>query len=187
MYTVKYHISHNVTIYLLDVHHNIYFFLDGPESVTLSPPTTTYTVTEGDTIPSISCTTSCRPQCTFMWTGPNGTTNDLYLHNINKNQKGTFYCTDTNDVGSKMSSNVEVDVRCKLLCDQEISILTNHKSCISPMNIISQLSTRLYDNRDDAHFVIISFHTLIVMYQPLPGMEFVFHNSYVAPDLAVYI
>ena len=97
------------------------FIVDGPESVTLSPPTMTYTVTEGDTIPYISCTASCRPQCTLMWTGPNvhdGSTNDLYLQNINRNQKGTFYCTATNEVGSKVSSNVVVDVRCKLLCDQ---------------------------------------------------------------------
>ena len=94
------------------------FIVDGPEYATLSPSTTTYTVTEGDTIPSISCTASCRPQCTFMWTGPNvpvGTTNDLYLQNINRNQKGTFNCTATNEVGSKMSSKVAVDVQCKLI------------------------------------------------------------------------
>ena len=51
-----------------------------------------------------------------MWTGPNvpdGTPNDLYLQNINRNQKGTFNCTVTNDVGSKLSSKVEVDVQCK--------------------------------------------------------------------------
>jgi hypothetical protein len=51
-----------------------------------------------------------------MWTGPNvpdDTTNDLYLQNINRNQKGTFNCNATNEVGSKTSSNVEVDVRCK--------------------------------------------------------------------------
>ena len=56
-----------------------------------------------------------------MWTGPyvpGGTTNDLYLQNINRNQKGTFNCKATNAVRSKVSSNVEVDVRCKLLCDQ---------------------------------------------------------------------
>ena len=94
------------------------FLLDEPEYVTLSPPTITYTVRAGDTIPSISCTASCRPQCIFMWTGPNvpgGTINDLYLQNINRNQSGTFYCTATNEVGSKMSSNVVVDVRCKLI------------------------------------------------------------------------
>ena len=94
------------------------FILDGPESVTLSPPNTTYTVTEGDTMPSISCNASCRPQCTFMWTGPNvpnGTTKDLYLQNINRNESGTFYSTATNEVGSKMSPNVVVDVRCKFI------------------------------------------------------------------------
>ena len=77
-----------------------------------------YTVTEGDNMPYINCTASCRPQCTFMWTGPNvpdDTTNNLYLRNINRNQKGTFNCTATNEVGSKMLSNVVVYVRCKLL------------------------------------------------------------------------
>jgi hypothetical protein len=91
-------------------------FLDGPESVTLSPSNMTYTVTEGDTLPSVSCTATCRPECTFMWTGPNvpdGTTNDLYLQNINRDQKGTFYCIATNEVGSKMSSKVVVDIKCK--------------------------------------------------------------------------
>jgi hypothetical protein len=51
-----------------------------------------------------------------MWTGPNvpgGTTNNLYLQNINRNQKGTFNCNATNDVASNVSSTVEVDVRCK--------------------------------------------------------------------------
>jgi hypothetical protein len=93
------------------------FLLDGPGSVILSPPNTTYTVTEGDTLPHITCNALCRPHCTFMWTGPNvpdGTTNYLYLQNINRNQKGTFSCTATNEVGNKTSSNVEVDVRCKL-------------------------------------------------------------------------
>ena len=52
-----------------------------------------------------------------MWTGPNvpdGTTNGLYLQNITRNQKGTFYCDATNEVGRKVSSTVEVDVQCKL-------------------------------------------------------------------------
>jgi hypothetical protein len=92
--------------------------IDEPESLALSPPTTTYTVVEGDSISSISCTASCRPECFFMWTGPNvsgGTTNDLYIQNINRNQAGTFYCTATNEVGSKRSSRVVVDVRCKLI------------------------------------------------------------------------
>ena len=56
-----------------------------------------------------------------MWTGPyvpGGTTNDLYLQNINRYRKGTFTCTATNEVRRKGSSNVEVDVRCKLLCDK---------------------------------------------------------------------
>jgi len=64
-----------------------------------------------------------------MWTGPNvpdGTTNDLYLQNINRNQTGTFYCTATNEVGTKRSSNVEVDVQCKLYYIK----VTKNKFCL---------------------------------------------------------
>ena len=67
-------------------------------------------------MPSISCNASCRPQCIFIWTGPNvpnGTINDLYLQNISRNQKGTFNCTATNEIGRKVSSNVVVDIKCK--------------------------------------------------------------------------
>jgi hypothetical protein len=67
-------------------------------------------------MPYISYTASSRPPCTFMWTGPNvpdDTTNDLYLQNINRNQKGTFHCTTTNEVGSKVSSNLVLDIKCK--------------------------------------------------------------------------
>ena len=77
-----------------------------------------YTVAEGDTIPSINCTASCRPECIFMWTVPNvpdRATNDLYLQNINRIQSGTFYCTASNEIGSKRSPSVVVDVRCKLI------------------------------------------------------------------------
>ena len=75
----------------------------------------TYTVTESDTMPYISCTTTCRPPCTCMRTRPNvpyGTTNDLYLQNINRKQKGMFDYTAINEVGSKVSSNVGVDIKC---------------------------------------------------------------------------
>jgi hypothetical protein len=107
-----------LTNVLLDIVWLFLFIVDEPEFLTLSPPTTAYTVAEGDTLPFISCTASCRPHCTFMWTGPNvpdGTATYLYLQNINRNQSGTFYCTATNEVGSKMSSSVVVDVRCKLI------------------------------------------------------------------------
>ena len=78
-----------------------------------------------------------------MWTGPNvpgDTTNDLYLQNINRNQKGTFYCTAINEVGSKMSSNVEVDVRCKLL------LLLVCSSSFNTKKKLKRKSTPTYQN-----------------------------------------
>jgi hypothetical protein len=72
-----------------------------------------------------------------MWTGPNvpgGTTNDMYLQNININQKGTFYSTATNDVRSKTSSNVAVDVQCKLLLS-----LVLLSSCIFILYLLQRL------------------------------------------------
>ena len=44
------------------------------------------------------------------------------------------------------------------------------------VDIQGHLSARLYDKRDDISFVIINFNPLIVIYQPLASMEFIFHK-----------
>ncbi|CAC5380576.1 unnamed protein product [Mytilus coruscus] len=86
---------------------------DGPEPVTLLPPGTQYTVTEGNNIPPINCTADCRPACNYTWFGPkvpNGTSNILSLQNIQKKQRGVYNCMAYNDVDSFKSSDVNINV-----------------------------------------------------------------------------
>ncbi|CAC5360970.1 unnamed protein product [Mytilus coruscus] len=85
----------------------------GPEAVVLSPSTKLYTVTHGENVAPINCTSKCRPECTYIWSGPHvpsDTTNVLSLESIKKNQSGDFNCTATNVVGS-MHSSVNVIVQ----------------------------------------------------------------------------
>ena len=52
----------------------------------------------------------------MTWSGPNlpaGTTSVLNLQNITRNQAGGYHCTASNDVSSKTSVVVNVDVKCK--------------------------------------------------------------------------
>ncbi|XP_052067799.1 hemicentin-1-like isoform X2 [Mytilus californianus] len=85
-----------------------------PESVTLFPRDTHYSVTGGNNIQPINCRADCRPVCKFIWSGPNvpaGTTYVLSLQNIQKNQSGVFNCTAYNDVGSLKSDDVNINVQ----------------------------------------------------------------------------
>ncbi|XP_033758298.1 contactin-1-like [Pecten maximus] len=77
---------------------------DGPgTSIVLSPPVTTYTRTEGDTLPDITCTADCRPGCTFVWTRPDNTNFTvspvLSLGQLDRSEHGTYRCTARNIVG----------------------------------------------------------------------------------------
>lgn len=96
----------------------LFIFTDGPDSVTLLPPDTQYNVTEGSNVININCTADCRPTCNYMWSGPNvpsGTTNVLILENIQQNHTGVFNCTATNKIGRMISSNVNLNVKCKYI------------------------------------------------------------------------
>jgi hypothetical protein len=55
-----------LTNVLMDIVWLFLFIVDEPESLTLFPSTTTYTVVEGDNTPSISCTVLCRPECSVI-------------------------------------------------------------------------------------------------------------------------
>lgn len=93
-----------------------FLFSDGPESVSLSPLKTSYTVTEGKETISITCTADCKPACDYTWSGPNvpgGTGEVLSLQNIRKNQRGVFNCAASNNVGSFNSTDVNIDVQCE--------------------------------------------------------------------------
>ncbi|XP_021367584.1 uncharacterized protein LOC110459580 [Mizuhopecten yessoensis] len=89
----------------------------GPGTVTLSPPDTTYTRTEGDTLPDITCTADCSPGCSFVWTKPDNTNFTvsavLSLGQLDKSEHGTYRCTARNVVGES-TTTVTVSVMCKL-------------------------------------------------------------------------
>ena len=84
--------------------------------VSITPLTQSYTLKETENLNQIQCTADCIPVCTMTWSGPNlpaGTTSLLNLQNINRNQAGNYQCTASNDVSSKTSVVVNVDVKCK--------------------------------------------------------------------------
>ncbi|XP_033758283.1 hemicentin-1-like [Pecten maximus] len=77
---------------------------DGPGTfITLSPSDTTYTRTEGDTLPDITCTADCIPGCTFVWTQADNTNFTvspvLSLGQLDRSEHGTYRCTARNVVG----------------------------------------------------------------------------------------
>ncbi|XP_060083574.1 hemicentin-2-like, partial [Ylistrum balloti] len=82
---------------------------NGPgTSIALSPPDTTYTKTEGDTLPDITCAADCKPDCTFVWTRPdniNFTVSPvLSLGQLKRSEHGTYKCTARNGVGESTST-----------------------------------------------------------------------------------
>ena len=84
--------------------------------VIITPSTEYYTLKETEKLNQIQCTADCIPVCTMSWSGPNlpaGTTSVLNLENINRNQRGDYQCTASNDVSSKTYVVVNVVVQCK--------------------------------------------------------------------------
>ncbi|XP_069125341.1 carcinoembryonic antigen-related cell adhesion molecule 5-like [Argopecten irradians] len=93
----------------------------GPYSVSLTPPTVTYTPTEGQTIPTITCSADCNPACTYSWTkdGQSYTTGSgLQLTNIQRGQTGVYRCTVSNVYGSNASVNINIIVNWTTVTDQ---------------------------------------------------------------------
>ncbi|XP_033758281.1 lachesin-like [Pecten maximus] len=84
-----------------------------PSTVSLTPSTVTYTPTEGQTIPTITCSADCNPACTYSWTkeGQSITTGSgLQLNNIQRGQGGVYRCTASNGHGSDVSVTINVIV-----------------------------------------------------------------------------
>jgi hypothetical protein len=82
----------------------------------ISPPYTTYTVTETGSVNQITCTADCNPNCITTWTGPNlpaGSTSILNLQNIDRSQAGVYNCTAVNAISSLTLIKVNIIVNCK--------------------------------------------------------------------------
>ncbi|XP_069119316.1 peroxidasin homolog [Argopecten irradians] len=109
----------SVTVYC--TYEQYIFIADGPgTSIALSPPDTTYTRTEGDTLPDITCTADCRPDCTFVWTRPDNTNFTvspvLSLGQLDRSEHGTYRCIARNVVGE---SAIVTSVICTINCEKK--------------------------------------------------------------------
>ncbi|XP_052806690.1 carcinoembryonic antigen-related cell adhesion molecule 5-like [Mya arenaria] len=89
---------------------------DSPYNVSLSPPTTSYTVTEGNTIPAITCSAICYPACTYTWSRSGVTvssTATLNLHQAVRGEAGSYVCQARNPLSgrSKNGPTLSITVR----------------------------------------------------------------------------
>ncbi|XP_048240964.1 basement membrane-specific heparan sulfate proteoglycan core protein-like [Haliotis rufescens] len=86
----------------------------GPYAVTLQPTSLSYTRREGqESVPSILCSATCRPACTYKWFKDGTVHSDgatLTLPVADRSQTGSYKCQASNTHGTNDSSSVSVDV-----------------------------------------------------------------------------
>ena len=67
-------------------------------------------------INTINCSASCRPDCRFVWNGPNMLEIqqfNLKFESVLRNQSGSYVCHVSNTITSSMSQSISVIVNCK--------------------------------------------------------------------------
>ena len=67
-------------------------------------------------INTINCSASCRPDCIFVWKGPNMfeiQQFNLKFESVLRNQSGIYVCNVSNNITSSMSQFISVIVNCK--------------------------------------------------------------------------
>ncbi|XP_071094636.1 protein turtle homolog B-like [Haliotis cracherodii] len=85
----------------------------GPYQISLTPSTSSYTVTEHQALPSITCSALCRPGCTYRWLH-NGTafsSGAMLQGQADRSKTGSYRCQPSNTHGSSDSVTVSVDVQ----------------------------------------------------------------------------
>lgn len=81
---------------------------------TISPSTSSYTVTIGGELPKIKCTEACWPSCDVKWIGPNEfvvNSDSLKLTKIQKTNSGQYRCLVKNVVGYNNTQLITVNVQ----------------------------------------------------------------------------
>ena len=67
-------------------------------------------------INTINCSASCRPDCRFVWRGPNMfeiQQFNLKFESVLRNQSGIYVCLVSNIISISMSQSISVIVNCK--------------------------------------------------------------------------
>ncbi|XP_071095656.1 protein turtle homolog B-like [Haliotis cracherodii] len=85
----------------------------GPYQISLTPSTSSYTVTEHQALPSITCSALCRPGCTYRWLH-NGTafsSGAVLQGQADRSKTGSYRCLPSNTHGSSDIVTVSVDVQ----------------------------------------------------------------------------
>ena len=100
---------------------NFILFPDGPVNVSLVPPDLHYSVIEGHSLPSISCSSLCYPSCLQEW--KNAVSNEELGHEGNlsfgilyRSDAGEYECTSSNqamEYNNSVSVSIQVSVNCK--------------------------------------------------------------------------
>ncbi|XP_069109388.1 peroxidasin homolog, partial [Argopecten irradians] len=98
-------------------------------SIALSPTNLIHTRTEGDTLPDITCTADCRPDCTFVWTRPDNTNFSvspvLSLGQLDRSEHGTYRCTARNEVGEST-----ISIIITVICEYYKTIINFSVMCL---------------------------------------------------------
>ncbi|XP_076111751.1 contactin-1-like isoform X2 [Mytilus galloprovincialis] len=81
-------------------------------SVIVSPLSTEYKITQGDTVENITCSALCWPICTFQWIGQNYKNEgaELKLENITFSQSGRYQCQAKNSIRTGSSKYITIKV-----------------------------------------------------------------------------
>ncbi|XP_053391544.1 carcinoembryonic antigen-related cell adhesion molecule 5-like, partial [Mercenaria mercenaria] len=102
------YISSRSESFSFDVHY-------GPENIDFSPSDTSYERAESTYFNPVTCTASCNPPCSFMWTkigqaGIIGNTAVLSLGRLAISEAGTYRCTATRSGRSTQTKDFTVNV-----------------------------------------------------------------------------
>ncbi|XP_046555516.1 protein turtle homolog B-like isoform X2 [Haliotis rubra] len=85
----------------------------GPYQISLTPSTSSYTVTEHQALPSITCSALCRPGCSYRWlhNGSVFSSGAVLQGQADRSKTGFYRCQPYNTHGSSDSVTVSVDVQ----------------------------------------------------------------------------
>ncbi|XP_067675852.1 protein turtle-like [Haliotis asinina] len=85
----------------------------GPYQIPLTPSISSYTVTEHQALPSITCSALCRPGCIYRWLhkGVVFSSGAVLQGQAERSKRGSYKCQPYNTHGSSDSVTVRVDVQ----------------------------------------------------------------------------